>query len=228
MDFFTVPVPWFIALPAALIAAGLLIDAGRRIDLAGITGMAWLAPVVALFVAAAGWSLGPQLGAEFKVRFLSTALFTLLFGYTRALVMLALVVLAHAAWHAPGIAAFGAGLGMNLLMHVILPVWLMAWLCAQVKQHLPRNPLCFMLGCGLFAAFLTLAAQWTASTLLAIAFTPQSTAAFVQVLPFALLFSWGEAFLGGMVVTILAVYHPGAVASYDEAHYLPVSPGAEP
>ncbi len=227
MDYFTVPVPWFIALPAALLAAGLLVDAGRRVDLAGFAGRDWLAPSIALAVAFAGWSLGPQLGAEFKVRFLSTALLTLLFGYTRALIMLSLVVLAHAAWHAPGTAAFGAGIGVNLLLHVILPVWLMAWLCTQVKQRLPRNPLCFMLGCGLFAAFITLALQWAASTMLAIAFMPQSAAAFIQVLPFALLFAWGEAFLGGMVITILAVYRPAAVALYDEAHYLPMAPGGD-
>ena len=228
MDFFNVPVPWFVAAPAALLATLLLVEALRRGHVADAFGAGWIAPLAALLICFVGWSLGPKLGADFQVRFLSSAPLTLLFGYVRALTLLTLIVLAHGVWHFSGATAFGAGIGINLLLHAILPVWLMAWLCGQVKLRLPRNPLCFMLGCGLFCAFITLCAQWSASAALVLAFAPERAAGLINTLPYSLLFSWGEAFMGGMVITVLSVFHPESVALYDEAHYLPAPPPAGP
>lgn len=226
MDFLYVPVPWQVALPCLVLALWCLVRAWRG-ESAKSVAEGWIAPVVALAIVFVGWSLGPKLGAEFQVRFLSSALLTLLFGYARAVILLALVMLSHAAWQGPSLTAFATGIGPDLLVHAIGPAALMSWLCLQVKQRLPRNPLCFMLGCGLFAACLTLIAQWLVSTGLVMLLAPERSAALLEALPYSLLFSWGEAFMGGMAITVLSVFHPSAVALYDEEHFLPHPPSTD-
>ena len=63
--------------------------------------------------------------------------------------------------------------------------------------------------------------QLLASAVLYASLAPQQPRDFLEAfLPYALLLASGEAWLEGMIVTVLVVYVPGAVKLFDEAWYL--------
>ncbi|MBP6817447.1 MAG: hypothetical protein KA169_21320, partial [Burkholderiaceae bacterium] len=94
---------------------------------------------------------------------------------------------------------------------------------------LPRNLFVFLLGCGLFGLLAAYVLQLLASATLYASLAPQPPRDFLEAfLPYALLLASGEAWLEGMIVTVLVVYVPGAVKLFDEGWYLRRLPSLPP
>lgn len=161
-----------------------------------------------------------------SLQYLGAAWLTLLLGYPRAVVSLVLISLVDALQFERSFAAQG----LTLLLLGIAPAWLM-WAIAHVcKRKLPPNLFVFLLGVGFIGLFVAYAIPLLAAAALG-AMTlasapPEPGAANVVamywnlVLPYALLLAAGEAWLEGMLTTLLVVFAPGAVRLFDEAHYL--------
>lgn len=207
-------------------AAAFCVEAGRR---AG-----WDAPVrdhlrwaIATAVVLLGQRMSYAPAPGVAVHYLGAAFLALLFGYPRALLSMALVFVvepllpgAAQRLHADGLAALGQW-GLRTLLGGVLPVWTMWLVVAASRRWLPRNLFVFLLGCGLFGIFVACVVQVLASAAVTAWLAPSLPAGFVDdVLPYALLLASGEAWLEGMLTTLLVVYVPGSVRLFDEGFYL--------
>lgn len=143
---------------------------------------------------------------------------TLMFGFWRATFAGALILLANAAFGHNSLAA----LGVDVLLLAALPAWVSWNLMRILERRLPNHFFVYVLGNGFFGAALSVAAIGLGvTTVMAVSgayplaylrdyYTPYLT----------LLIAWGEAFLTGMAVTLMAVYRPAWLESFDDARYI--------
>lgn len=222
------PLPAVLTWPACTIAAAAVFDAARRAD--------WKAPApeltkwaIATMVLLLARQLTITMPGGISLAYLGTAWLTLLLGYPRAVVS-ATAILALDAVRRPRPLD---SLGLELLLFVVASAWLM-WAIAHIsRRRLPPNPFAFLIGVaflGLFAAYALPLLAAAALGALALALDSQaavgadSTHTIAQytrlAVPYALLLAAGEAWLEGMLTTLLVVCVPGSVRLFDEAHYL--------
>lgn len=145
------------------------------------------------------------------------AALTLMFGFWRAAFAGVLVLLANA--------AFGreswAGLGVDALLMAALPAAVSWNVYRFVERRLPNHFFIYVLGNGFFGAALSVAAIGVATTvLMALAGAYSLDYLLGQYTPYALLLGWGEAFSTGMAVTVMAVYRPAWLETFDDAQYI--------
>jgi uncharacterized membrane protein len=109
----------------------------------------------------------------------------------------------------------------NALLTAALPVWVSYGILRAAERWLPANMFIYIFVAGFLAGGAALAASAlvTAASHLVLGTYPPRLI-IEDFLPFALLLSWGEAFLSGMLTAMMVVYHPGWVSSFDDARYL--------
>lgn len=203
---------------SALLSALLLADAIRRAQWqaplrdhlvwAGATALLWVARQMTV-----------TMPGGLTLQYLGAAWLTVMLGYPRAIVTLAIVFTAEAL--AQGGLAQLPSQAPRLLLLGILPAWLIWQLARLCRQKLPPNLFIFLLGVG----FLGLFWSYALSLLLAAGLNsllggPAAPAYAQLVLPYALLLATGESWLEGMMTTLLVVFAPGAVRLFDERFYL--------
>lgn len=213
MSAIKLPFGWHLLI--AVLIAPLLVDAMRR---AGwrvdghqspwVWGLATLAVLIAHRMA-----IETQTG--FTLHYLGGAALTLVAGYPRALLSMTLVVTVDA--------ILGHGnlpLVLAVAIGAVLPVWLTFSLYAGSRRWLPSNPFVFLLGSGFIGLFVVYAVQsWL--TVLAWRFLlPVVPVDDQGLLAYAMLLSWGETLLEGMIITVMVVYLPGSIRLFDDQHYL--------
>jgi uncharacterized membrane protein len=146
------------------------------------------------------------------------AAMTLMFGFWRATFSGVLVLLANAAFGRGGWASMGA----DALLMAALPAAVSWGLFRLLDRWLPNHFFIYVLGNGFFGAALSVAAIGLATT----AVMAMSGAYPLEYLlsnytPYAtVLISWAEAFSTGMVVTVMAVYRPAWLETFDDAKYI--------
>jgi len=145
----------------------------------------------------------------------ATAL-TLMFRPAFALLALALVTAALAVWDGE-LMAFPA----NLLITGVVPVTV-SWLVFRlVDRWLPNHLFVYIFANAFFGAALAICAVGLASTGLAAVLGVYTLDYLLrEYLPYYLLMAWSEAFVTGMIVTLLVVYRPQWVATFDDRRYL--------
>lgn len=146
------------------------------------------------------------------------AALTLMFGFWRASFAGVLILLANA--------LFGRGswdaLGIDALLLALLPAAVSWNVYRLLERWLPKHFFIYVLGNGFFGAALSVAAIGLAVT----AVMAQSGAYTLDYLlahytPYAtLLISWAEAFSTGMAVTVMAVYKPAWLETFDDVKYI--------
>jgi len=143
---------------------------------------------------------------------------TLMFGFWRASFAGVLILLTNA--------LFGRGnltsLGFDALLLVALPAAVSWGMFRQLERRLPNHFFIYVLGNGFFGAALAVAAIGLATTVvMALAGVYSLDYLLAQYTPFAtLLISWAEAFSTGMAITVIAVYRPAWLETFDDAKYL--------
>lgn len=143
---------------------------------------------------------------------------TLMFGFWRAVFAGVLVLLANA--------AFGRGtwaaLGVDALLMAALPAAVSWGLFRLLDRWLPNHFFIYVLGNGFFGAALSVAAIGLATTgLMVVAGAYSLDYLLANYTPYAtLLISWAEAFSTGMAVTVMAVYRPAWLETFDDAKYI--------
>lgn len=210
---------------AALLAALLVLDAARRAD--------WQSPArehAVWALATAGVFLARQmtvtLPGGLSLQYIGAAWLALLLGYPRAVLSMTLIALAHAAQFGLPVTAQA----MPLLLLGIAPAWLIWLITRSCRRWLPPNLFVFLLGAAFLGLFVAYALPLLAAAAIgawALAGTPgpadqvQALADYwALMLPYALLLATGEAWLEGMLTTLLVVFAPGTVRLFDERHYL--------
>ncbi len=143
---------------------------------------------------------------------------TLMFGFWRASFAGVLVLLANA--------AFGRGnpvaLGIDALLQAALPAAVSWGVFRLLERRLPNHFFIYVLGNGFFGAALAVAAVGLATTaVMALAGAYPLDYLLAQYTPYAaLLLAWAEAFSTGMAITVMAVYRPAWLETFDDARYI--------
>ena len=174
----------------------------------------WLGTIVALSIL---WSMraGVQPGLNFHL--LGATACTLMFGPELAILALSVVLAAvalnsHLAWSA---------YGLNALVMVVLPVGVSQLLIKGVERFLPQQFFVYIFVATFFGATLTVLATGLGSTLLLLVAGPYTADyLFSQYFPYFLLLAFSESFITGMCLTLMVVYRPEWVSSFDDKRYL--------
>lgn len=146
------------------------------------------------------------------------AALTLMFGFWRATLAGVLILLANA--------AFGRGnwtaLGADALLTAALPAAVSWNLFRLLDRRLPNHFFIYVLGNGFFGAALSVAAIGLATTaVMTLAEAYPIDYLLAHYTPYAtLLISWAEAFSTGMAITVMAVYRPAWLETFDDARYI--------
>ncbi|MFP5404447.1 MAG: energy-coupling factor ABC transporter permease [Gammaproteobacteria bacterium] len=146
------------------------------------------------------------------------AALTLMFGFWRAsfagvLILAANALFGHGSWRA---------LGVDALLLAALPAAVSWNVYRALERWLPKHFFIYVLGNGFFGAALSVAAIGLAVTaVMAQSGTYTLDYLLAHYTPYAtLLISWAEAFSTGMAVTVMAVYKPAWLETFDDVKYL--------
>jgi uncharacterized membrane protein len=163
------------------------------------------------------WSMatGVKPGLNFHV--LGATALTLMFGWQLALLALAIVSVGVTV---AGLAGWEA-LPANFVLMGALPVLVSQGIFRVVDRRLPNHFMIYVFVCAFFGAAVTMAVTGLGISLvmsLSGAYTWDYLA--TQYLPYFVLMGWSEAMLTGMGITLMAVYRPLWLATFDDERYL--------
>ncbi|MBL8472856.1 MAG: energy-coupling factor ABC transporter permease [Rhodocyclaceae bacterium] len=174
----------------------------------------WLGAVVALALL---WSMRAGVRPGLNLHLLGGMLLTLVAGRQLALIGLAMVLAAitfngETAW---------VSFGLNYLVMAVAPVFAAWAIMTLVARRLPHHLFVYIFCNGFFGAALSVAAVGGASNAVLLL---SGAYAFDFLLSeyamFFLLLGFSEAWLTGMVVTLMVVYRPEWVSTFDDRIYL--------
>lgn len=174
----------------------------------------WLGSCVALLVL---WSIRPHLTGNLDFHLLGATAVTLMFGPRMAMACLAVAV--------SGLVATGrvepAALSANLLLLAVLPVALSHAVLKLSARLLPSNIFVYIFVAAFFGAAVAMVSSGVATVGLHALFgAPADAMIAAELLPYCLLLSFAEATLTGMVITLMVVYRPAWVGTFDDSRYL--------
>jgi len=178
----------------------------------------WLGTMVMLVLV---WSMKAGVKPGLNLHLLGAMMFALMFGRQLAIVGLSLVLAGvtlngelqgHAGWFA---------YGLNALVLAVFPVLLADLIRRGVERSLPHNFFIYVFVAGFFGAAATvMATGLLASSLLWLAGVYPAPTLLDDYLPYYSLLGFAEAWLNGALVTLMVVYVPHWVGSFDDRRYL--------
>lgn len=174
----------------------------------------WLGASVALMLL---WSIktGVRPGLDFHM--LGATALTLMFGPGLALAALAVVVAGITLAGQAGWAAYS----LNLLLMGALPVLVSHVIFRTVDARLPNHFFVYVFVNAFFGAAVAIMTTALAATaVLALAGVYSFDYLSEHYLPYFLLMGWSEALLTGMAISVMVVFRPLWVATFDDARYL--------
>lgn len=174
----------------------------------------WLGTVVVLTLI---WSLQAGIKPGLSLHLLGASILVLSFGPPLAFIGLSLVL--------AGVTVNGGGgwfgFAANSLLTAGVAVFLAQAIFRLADRFLPRQLFVYLFVNGFFGAALAVLGVGAASSLLlAVAGAYPAAYLLEEYLPYYLLLGFSEAWLSGMVMTLLVVYFPGWVATFDDSRYL--------
>jgi uncharacterized membrane protein len=171
----------------------------------------------ATVAALALWQIRTGVKPGLSFHLYGMAALALMFGFWRATFSGVLILLANAVF---GRGNWGA-LGVDTLLMAALPAAVSWGFFRLLDRYLPDHFFIYVLGNGFFGAVLSVVAIGLATTaLMALGGVYPLEYLLSYYTPYAMLISWGEAFTTGMVVTVMAVYRPGWLESFDDVRYI--------
>ena len=175
----------------------------------------WLAATLAVVLM---WQLRAQAVDWLTLHLVFTVLMTIVFKAPLALlsnvmINLAMVSIGRNEWPL---------LGANVLVTGIVPAMTTVLIWRFVDRKLPDNLMVFLFACGFFgSALATLAGGLTAVGMIVVAGTePEAVYLAQEYARFLPLLMPSEAFITGMLLSILLVYHPDWVATFNDHRYI--------
>jgi uncharacterized membrane protein len=210
------PAPWqaaACALLAPLLSWAAWTAPWRRFEVSEAVHV-WYGAILGLIVL---WSIKATIAFGFTFHLLAVPLFTLLAGPQFALLGTALVVLIVTALRE----GWWANYALNVLAMGAVPVLVTLGTLRLAERWLPRNFFVYVFVVAFFGSGVaTVAAGLVASVAMVSGGAQPATVIFDQYLPYLIYLGFGEATLTGMLTTLLVVYRPGWVTTFDDACYL--------
>lgn len=174
----------------------------------------WCAAIAIVFTL---WTIRSGIKPGLGMHLLGATVLMLMFGPR----------LAQLALYAVSAAAAFAGMGdataypANALLAGALPVWVSYALLRAIERWLPPQLFVFIFAGGFFAGALAMAASVIMAAGLHAAAGSYAPAYLAEYyLPYALLLSWGEAFMTGMFTALMVAYYPQWILMFDDRRYL--------
>lgn len=174
--------------------------------------MAGMVVVLALL-----WSMKAGVRPGLNYHLLGATVFVLAFGPHLATIGLTVVLAAvtlngGAAW---------SSLALNALVMVVIPVWVAYVIYMIVDTYLPNHLFVYIfVNAFLGGALAVLAAGIGATLLLLGAHVYDAQYLTGEYLPYYLLLAFSEAWISGMAITLMVVYRPAWIGTFDDARYL--------
>ncbi|GKW48127.1 energy-coupling factor ABC transporter permease [Halomonas sp. NCCP-2165] len=164
------------------------------------------------------WQLRAQAVDWLSLHLMMTALLTLMFKAPLALLVnlavnLAMLAVGKVAWPL---------LGVNVLVSGVVPALVMVLAWRLVDRWLPDNLAVFLFLCGFFgSALATLASGLGVLAIVGLGTTdPQAWFLATEYARFLPLLMPSEAFITGMLLSLMLVYHPEWVATFNRHRYI--------
>lgn len=174
----------------------------------------WLGLIVGLTLM---WSLKAGVKPGLTLHLLGATAMTLSFGPQLAFIALNLVLAAVMVNEGGGAASFA----LNALLLAGWGVFLSDRIYRIVDRFLPRHFFIYIFVNGFFGSAATvIGVGAAASSLMVLAEAYPAAYLLEEYLPYFLLLGFSEAWLSGMAMTLLVVYFPGWVATFDDSRYL--------
>jgi uncharacterized membrane protein len=178
----------------------------------------WLGTIVGLMLM---WSMKAAVRPGMNMHLLGATMFTLMFG--RQLAILGLTaVLAAVTFNTADSGNIGwTAFALNALAMIVVPVML-AWLIQRVVERwLPPHFFVYVFVMTFFGAALnTVLTGLAATSLLAVAGIYPMDLLFGDFFLSYILLAFAEAWLTGAAITLMIVYYPHWVVSFDDQRYL--------
>lgn len=175
----------------------------------------WLGATLAVVLM---WQLRAQAVDWLTLHLVFTVLMTLVFKVPLALISnvlinAAMIIIGRNEW-----TLWGA----NVLVTGIVPAAITGIVWRLVDRRLPDNLMVFLFACGFFgAALATLGGGLAAILLILVAGTdPDAVYLAQEYARFLPLLMPSEAFITGMLLSVLMVYHPSWVATFNDHRYI--------
>ena len=210
------PASWYWA--AHLLVVGTLIELAcnapwRRLSEPAQLNV-WLGSIVILAVL---WSIRTGVRPGLGFHLLGATACTLLFGPRLAIAAMALVVATQVA---AGVIPLQT-LSVNALVMGVFPVGVSQAVLRLVERRLPQHLFIYIFGAAFFGAALSIASTGVlASLLLAVSGAYGFDYLLQEYLPWFVLLAWAEAFTTGAVITLVVVYRPAWIVTFDDRRYL--------
>lgn len=170
---------------------------------------------VVLLLTIWGFKAGISPGLGFH--HLGATLFTLMFGWSLAIVGLTVTMIASLLLQASD----WASLGINGLISIVLPIVSSYAILKLSQKWLPDNFFIYIFVCAFFGAAVAIAlSRLSAITLLLLINAYPSEQLVEESLQYLPLFMFPEAFITGMLITIFVVYRPEWIATFDDERYI--------
>lgn len=216
MGLFSTELPTLATGVAMVVGWTCLYRAARRAPWKKLEGggvfSAWCIFIICLPVLWSG-TLPPERGIALHL--LGMPLFVLMFGRQLAMIGLGIAVLAHTAMQG----GIWANVGVNLLLMAVLPTWCSEAVMRMIYRFLPRHLFVYLLGNGFFGAMLMLVLIGMLSVAASAMLVPGPQFS-ENLIAYMLLLASGESFLTGFLLTMLTIYRPQWVLTFDDAVYL--------
>jgi uncharacterized membrane protein len=205
---------WAMLALAAVVAADVVVRTPwRRLRDSAQLNL-WLGTSVALLLL---WSIRTGLHPGLSFHLLGATACTLMFGPRLAIAAMAVVT--------AGSAAAGSldwwSLPINLMVMGMAPVLVSSGILRVVERWLPSHLFVYIFCAAFFGAALAMIATGClASLLLGAAGVYPGDYLLTEYLPWFLLMAWAEAFTTGAAITLMVVYRPHWVGTFDDLRYL--------
>lgn len=174
----------------------------------------WLGTIVMLMLL---WSMKAGVKPGLDLHLLGATMFTLMFGRQLAIIGLSAVMAAVTLNGAAGWEAYA----LNVLVIAVFPCFVAHAILCAVERFLPPNFFCYVFCAAFFGAAATVALTGLFSALvLWLADVYAADMLFDEYLPYYALLGFAEAWLNGAAITLMVVYYPHWVGSFDDRRYL--------
>ena len=178
----------------------------------------WLGTVVLLVLV---WSMKAGVKPGLNLHLLGATMFALMFGRQLAIVGLSVVLAGvtlngelqgHEGWLA---------YGLNALVLAVFPVLLADAIRRGMERFMPANFIVYVFVAAFFgAAVVVVATGLLASAILWLAGVYPAALILHDYLPYYALLGFAEAWINGGAITVMVVYAPRWVGSFDDRRYL--------
>lgn len=162
------------------------------------------------------WLIKTGIKPGLNFHLIGATVLTLMFRPRFALLSLGLVIAAITLWHGQ-YAAFAP----NFLVMAVVPVSVSWAIYRFVDGRLPNHFFIYIFLNAFFGAAVAISSVGLVSTgFAALSGSYDLSYLLEEYLPYYLLMAWAEAFSTGMAVTLLVVYRPDWIATFDDRRYI--------